>query len=133
LELNGFILFEKPDKLRILGYHPLGTALFDALYRNGEFFLLIPMQKRVYTGNISDFEDLLDKAGEVKMYAEKEDGNEIPTRIRIEIVEKETRLEFRLKDPTINSELPKDSFEWVTPEGVEVKPLTRLLREKRLR
>jgi hypothetical protein len=44
--LNGFLLYQKPDRLRLLGYHPLGMGLFDALYRNGEFFLLIPLQKR---------------------------------------------------------------------------------------
>src|SRR3990170_1165745 len=44
--LNGFILYQKPDRIRLLGYHPLGMGLFDALYRSGEFFLLIPLQKR---------------------------------------------------------------------------------------
>ena len=29
--LNGFVLYQSPDKLRILGYLPFGTGLFDAL------------------------------------------------------------------------------------------------------
>jgi len=30
--LNGIVLYQKPDRLRIMGYHPLGMGLFDALY-----------------------------------------------------------------------------------------------------
>ena len=66
--LNGFVLYQKPDKLRILGYHPLGMGLFDALYRNGEFFLLSPLQKRAYTGEVSQFEDLIEKAEHSDFY-----------------------------------------------------------------
>jgi hypothetical protein len=32
--LNGFILYQKPDRFRLLGYHPLGMGLFDALLRS---------------------------------------------------------------------------------------------------
>jgi outer membrane lipoprotein-sorting protein len=49
------------------------------------------------------------------------------------VIEKETRIDIRLKDPSINSSLPEDSFRWVVPEGVEVKPLAQLLKEKKLR
>ena len=70
--LNGFVLYQKPDQLRILGYpFPLGMGLFDALYRNGEFFLLIPFQKRAYTGEVSEFEDLIEKAGPIEISFEK--------------------------------------------------------------
>ena len=131
--LNGFLLYQKPDRLRLLGYHPLGMGLFDALYRNGEFFLLIPLQKRAYTGEVSQFEDLIEKAGEIKISSEKSEGNEVPNRIRIEVVEKETRIELRLKEISVNSSLPEDSFQWVIPEGVEVKPLARLLKGKKPR
>jgi len=127
--LNGFLLYQRPDKLRILGYHPLGMGLFDALYRNGEFFLLSPLQKRVYTGEISEFEDLIEKAG-IRISTEKAEGSEIPNRIRIEAVEKKTRVELKLKEISVNSSLPGDSFEWVEPEGVEVQPLTKLLKGK---
>ncbi len=131
--LNGFLLYQKPDRLRLLGYHPLGMGLFDALYRNGEFFLLIPLQKRAYTGEVSQFEDLIEKAGEIKISSEKSEGSEVPNRIRIEVVEKETRIELRLKEISVNSSLPEDSFQWVIPEGVEVKPLARLLKGKKPR
>ena len=127
--LNGFLLYQRPDKLRILGYHPLGMGLFDALYRNGEFFLLSPLQKRVYTGEISEFEDLIEKAG-IRISTEKAEGSEIPNRIRIEAVEKKTRVELKLKEISVNSSLPEDSFEWVEPEGVEVQPLAKLLKGK---
>ncbi len=127
--LNGFLLYQRPDKLRILGYHPLGMGLFDALYRNGEFFLLSPLQKRVYTGEISEFEDLIEKAG-IRISTEKAEGSEIPNRIRIEAVEKKTRVELKLKEISVNSLLPEDSFEWVEPEGVEVQPLAKLLKGK---
>ncbi len=127
--LNGFLLYQRPDKLRILGYHPLGMGLFDALYRNGEFFLLSPLQKRVYTGEISEFEDLIVKAG-IRISTEKAEGSEIPNRIRIEAVEKKTRVELKLKEISVNSSLPEDSFEWVEPEGVEVQPLAKLLKGK---
>ena len=90
--LNGFVLYERPDKLRILGYHPFGMGLFDALYRNGEFFLLSPLQKRAYTGEISEFGNLIEKAG-IRISTEKAEGSEIPNRIRIEAVEKQTRIE----------------------------------------
>lgn len=127
--LNGFLLYQRPDKLRILGYHPLGMGLFDALYRNGEFFLLSPLQKRVYTGEISEFEDLIEKAG-IRISTEKAEGSEIPNRIRIEAVEKKTRVELKLKEISVNSSLPEDSFEWLEPEGVEVQPLAKLLKGK---
>jgi hypothetical protein len=104
-------------------------GLFDALYRNGEFFLLSPLQKRVYTGEISEFEDLIEKAG-IRISTEKAEGSEIPNRIRIEAVEKKTRVELKLKEISVNSSLPEDSFEWVEPEGVEVQPLAKLLKGK---
>ena len=131
--LNGFLLYQKPNQLRILGYHPLGMGLFDAIYRDGEFFLLIPFQKRAYTGEVSEFEDLIEKTGPIEVTSEKPEGSEIPNRIRIHVVEKETRIELRLKEISINSSLPEDSFQWSVPEGVEVKPLAQLLKRKRLR
>jgi hypothetical protein len=131
--LNGYLLYQKPDKLRLLGYHPLGMGLFDALYRNGEFFLLIPIQKKAYTGEVSEFEDLIEKAGAIQISSEKSEGSEIPNRIRIDVVEKETRIELRLKEISINSSLPEDSFQWAVPDGVEVRPLTGLLKGKKSR
>jgi outer membrane lipoprotein-sorting protein len=131
--LNGYLVYQKPNQLRLLGYHPLGMGLFDAIYRDGEFFLLIPLQKRAYTGEISEFEGLIEEAGPIEIQLEKPEGSEIPSRIRIHVVEKETRIDIRLKNPSINSSLPEDTFRWVVPEGVEVKPLAQLLRKKRLR
>jgi len=129
--IQGFVLYQRPDKLRILGYHPLGMGLlFDALYRNGEFFLLLPLQKRVYTGEVSQFDDLIEKAGPIEVFSERPEGSEIPNRIRIELVEKETRIDLRLREISINSSLPEDSFQWVVLEGVEVEPLAKLLRKK---
>jgi len=130
--LNGFILYQKPDRFRLLGYHPLGMGLFDALCKNGEFFLLIPLQKRAYTGEILKADDLIEKAGPIEVFSERPEGSEIPNRIRIELVEKKTRIDLRLKEISVNSSLPDDSFQWVVPEGVEVEPLAKLLR-KRLR
>jgi outer membrane lipoprotein-sorting protein len=127
--LNGVVLYQKPDKLRITGYHPLGMGLFDALYRSGEFFILSPLQKRAYTGEISEFEDLFEKK-DIRVSTEKAEGSEIPSRIRIEVAEKETSIELRLKGVTINTALPEDSFQWVVPAGVQVKPLARLLKGK---
>jgi len=127
--LNGFLIYQKPDKLRIQGYHPLGMGVFDALYLNGEFFLLSPLQKKAFSGRVSEFQDLIEKAG-IRISFEKPEGSEIPNRIRIEAVEKETRVELRLKEISVNSSLPADSFDWVEPEGVEMMPLSRLLRGK---
>src|SRR4030067_1329565 len=129
--LNGVVLYEKPDKLRILGYHPFGMGVFDALYRGGEFLLFSPLQNRAYTGEISEFGDLIAEAN-IKISAEKPEGNEVPNRIRIEMPEKETRLDVRLKEISLNQSLPKDSFQWVTPEGVEIKPLAQFLKGKKL-
>lgn len=128
--LNGFVLYQKPDRLRLLGYHPLGMGLFDALYQNGDFFLLIPLQKKAYTGKISQFDDLMEKAGAIQISTEKSEGSEVPNRIRIDVVEKETRIDIRLKDIALNAPMPEDSFQWIVPEGLEVKPLERLLRKK---
>lgn len=128
--LNGFILYQKPDRLRLLGYHPLGMGLFDALYRNGEFFLLVPIQKTVYTGEVSQFEGLIEKTGPIQISTEKIEGNQIPNRIRIELVEKEIHIDLRLREIFVNYSLPEDSFQWVLPEGVEVRPLDKLLRKK---
>ena len=126
--LNGFLLYKKPDQFRLLGYHPLGMGLFDALYRNGEFFLLIQPQKRAYTGEISQFEDVMAKAGEIIISSEKGEVSEIPNRIQIELVEKETRVDLRLRGISINPSLPEDSFQWNVPEGVEVRSIDRLLK-----
>jgi hypothetical protein len=129
--IQGFVLYQRPDKLRILGYHPLGMGLlFDALYKDGEFFLLLPLQKRVYTGEVSQFDDLIEKAGPIEVFSERPEGSEIPNRIRIELVEKETRIDLRLREISINSSLPEDSFQWVVLEGVEVEPLAKLLKKK---
>jgi outer membrane lipoprotein-sorting protein len=132
--LNGIVLYQKPDRLRLLGYHPLGMGLFDAIYRNGELSLLLPIQKKAYTGEVSQFEDLIEKAGEIiKVSSEKEEGRDVPSRIRIEVVEKEIRIDLRLKEIVINPSLPEDSFQWVAPKGVEVRPLTSLLKGKKLK
>ena len=131
--LNGFLLYQKPDKLRILGYHPLGTSLFDALYREKEFFLLLPLQRKAFTGGISQFDELMEKAGPIEVLSERREGSEIPTRVRIDFVEKETRIDLRLKEFETNSSLPEDSFLWVVPEGVEVTSISRLLRGKILK
>jgi len=128
--LNGVILYQKPDQLRILGYHPFGMGVFDALYKNGEFLLLSPLQKRAYTGEISEFDDLMEMAG-VQVTMERAPGGQIPNRIRIELTEKETRVDLRLKEISLNPFLPEDSFWWVVPEGVEVRPLAQFLKVKR--
>ena len=126
--LNGVVLYQRPDKLRIMGYHPLGIGLFDALYRNGEFFLLIPLQKRAFTGEVSQFDDSMRKAGEIRITSSKDEMRNIPNRVQINIIEKEIEIDLRLKEILVNQELPEDSFQWALPEGVDVKPLTRLLR-----
>ena len=126
--LNGFVLYQRPDKLRILGYHPLGMGLFDALYRNGGFFLLIPLQKMAFTGEVFQFEDAMKKVGEIRVNSGKDEMRNIPNRIRILIVEKEIEIDLRLKEIQVNQELPEDAFQWSLPEGVEERPLSRLLR-----
>ena len=108
-------------------------GLFDALYRNGEFFLLIPFQKKAYTGEISQFDDLLEKVGEIRISSEKGEGNDIPNRIRMEVVEKEARIELRLKEVLVNPSLSEDTFQWSVPKEVEVRPIERLLKRKKLR
>ncbi len=131
--LNGYLLYQKPDQLRLLGYHPMGAGLFDAVYREGEFFLLIPFQKQAYTGKLSDFKEMIEDAGPIEVYSEKPVGSEIPSRIKIQIVEKETSIDIRLKETSVNSSLPEDSFRWTVPEGIEVKPLAQVLKRKKLR
>jgi outer membrane lipoprotein-sorting protein len=37
-----------------------------------------------------------------------------------------------LKEISINQSLPKDAFQWVAPEGVEIKPLAQFLKGKKL-
>lgn len=129
--LNGVVYYEKPDKLRILGYHPFGMGVFDALYRGGEFVLFSPLQNRAYTGEISEFRDLIAKAN-VKISTEKPEGSEVPDRIRIEMPQKETRLDMKLKEISVNQPLPEDTFEWAPPEGVETRPLSQFLKGKKL-
>lgn len=129
--LNGIVLYEKPDKLRILGYHPFGMGVFDALYRGGEFLLFSPLQNRAYTGEVSEFSDLIAKTN-IKISSEKPEGSDVPNRIRIEMPEKETRVDVRLKDMSINQPLPEDAFQWDVPEGVDVRPLAQFIKGKRL-
>jgi outer membrane lipoprotein-sorting protein len=128
--LNGIVFYEKPDKLRILGYHPFGMV-FDALYRGGEFFLFSPLQNRAYTGEISEFGDLIARAN-IKVSTEKPEGSQVPNRIQIEMPEKETRLDVKLREISINPFLPRDTFQWSAPEGVEIKPLAQFLKGKKL-
>ncbi len=128
--LNGIVFYERPDKLRILGYHPFGMGVFDALYRGGEFVLFSPLQNRAYTGEISEFGNLIARAN-VKISAERPEGKDVPDRIRIEMPEKETRLEVKLKEVTVNQPLPKDAFQWVPPEGVEIRSLAQFLKGKK--
>ncbi len=130
--LNGVILYQKPDHLRIFGYHPFGMGIFDALYKNGEFFLLSPLQKRAYTGEVSEFDDLMERAG-VEVTTETPEGAQIPNRILIELTEKETRVDVKLKEISLNPSLPEDSFQWVVPEGVEVRSLAQFLKVKKSR
>ena len=129
--LNGVVLYEKPDKFRILGYHPFGMGVFDVLYRGGEFLLFSPLQNRAYTGEVSEFADLISKAN-IKISAEKPEGSDVPDRIRIEMPEKETRLDVKLKEISINPSLPKDAFQWIAPEGVEIRPLSQFIKGKKL-
>jgi outer membrane lipoprotein-sorting protein len=129
--LNGVVLYERPDKLRILGYHPFGMGVFDALYRGGEFILFSPLQNRAYTGEISEFGDLIAKAN-IKISTEKPEGSEVPDRIRIEMPEKATRVDVKLKEISINPSLSEDAFQWVAPEGVEIRPLAQFLKGKKL-
>ena len=129
--LNGVVFYEKPDKLRILGYHPFGMGVFDVLYRGGEFLLFSPLQNRAYTGEVSEFGDLISKTN-IKISAEKPEGSDVPDRILIEVPEKETRVDMKLKDISINHPLPADAFEWVAPEGVDVRPLAQFLKGKKL-
>jgi len=128
--LNGIVLFQKPDKLRIQGYHPFGMGVFDAVYRNGEFFLLSPLQRKAYTGEIGEFEGVMEKS-DVRVLLENPDNKEIPTRIRIELKKKEASVELRLKDIAFHPTLPEDAFDWKVPEGVDVQPLSKLIKGKR--
>ena len=129
--LNGFLLYQKPDQFRLLGYHPLGMGLFDALYQNGQFVLLIPPQKRAYTGALDQLEEIAAKAGEIRVTSERAEGSDIPSRIEIELVERETHIDLRLKGVSVNLPLPPENFEWSVPEGVEVRSIDRLLKGKK--
>jgi outer membrane lipoprotein-sorting protein len=131
--LNGLLLFQKPDKLRILGYSPFPLIMnaFDAFYQNGEFFLFVPPQKKAYTGNFSQLEDLIEKAGEITISSEKSEGSDIPNRIRIELIEKDVRVDLKFKEVLLNSPLPEDAFKWSVPDGVEVRSIDRLLKGKK--
>jgi len=128
--LNGFVLYQRPGKLRILGYHPLGMGLFDALCVDGEFFLLSPLEKKAFTGEVSEFEELIEKQA-IRISTEKGPGDLVPNLIRIGLEEKQTRIDIRLKDISVNSRLPEDAFLWAIPEGVEVRPLTQFLRGRK--
>jgi outer membrane lipoprotein-sorting protein len=46
--------------------------------------------------------------------------------------EKETRLDVKLKEISVNRSLPNNAFEWVAPDGVEIKPLSQFLKGKKL-
>ncbi len=131
--LNGFLLYQKPEKFRLIGYHPLGMGLFDALYRNGEFFLLIPPQKRAYVGEVHQFGDLMAKAGDIKISSDKVKEEDIPGWIHIELMEKETRIELRLRGVSTNLPLAEENFEWIVPEGVDVRSIDRLLKGRKRR
>jgi hypothetical protein len=125
--LNGLVMYQNPDRLRILGYHPLGMGLFDALYRSGEFSLLIPLQKVAFSGEVAQSEEAMRKVGEIRVNAWKDEMRDIPNRVQIRIVDKEIEIELRLKEIQVNRELPEDAFHWGLPEGVQERPLSGLL------
>jgi hypothetical protein len=103
-------------------------GLFDALYRNGEFSLLLPLQKMAFIGKVSESDDAMRKVGEIQVTSGKDEMRNIPNRIRINIVEKMIEIDLRLKEIQVNQELSEDAFQWNLPEGVDVRPLSRLLR-----
>jgi outer membrane lipoprotein-sorting protein len=127
--LQGNVFYQKPGMLRVYGYlpFPLAMNLFDALYREDQFFLLIPSEKRAYTGEVSDFKDLIRKA-DVRITTDKPEGNVVPDRIRIVVVDKKTTIDIRLRDVELDRPLTEDIFQWTVPEGVEVRPLAQLMR-----
>jgi len=131
--LSGDVFYQRPDRLRILGYtsFPMVISLFDAFYRDGEFFLLIPVQKRAYVGDVSDFQDVFKNAGEIEITSTRDETRNIPSRVRIVIAEKEVEIELRLKEVSMDRPLPQEAFEWTLPKGVEIRPLERLLRAKK--
>jgi len=127
IRVNGYVLYEKPGKLRILGYHPLGMSLFDALYVDGEFYVLNILQMKAYTGRLSEFEDIIEKAG-LRISTEKTGESLVPTRVQIALDARKTRMDLRLKDVVLNASLPEGAFEWDVPKGVEVRPLSRFFK-----
>jgi outer membrane lipoprotein-sorting protein len=129
--LQGNVFYQKPGMLRVFGYlpFPLAMDLFDALYRENEFFLLIPFQKRAYAGEVSEFKDLMTKA-DIRIATEKPEGSAIPNRIRIDIVDKKTTIDIRLREIELNKGIPEDVFQWAVPDGIEVRPLTQLIRRR---
>ena len=129
--LQGIVLYHKPERLRVYGYHPfpLPMDLFDALYRDGEFFIFVPADNRAYAGEVAPLADLIEKT-EVRIITEKPGSSDTPNRIRIEIAEPKTRVEILLRETSVNTPLPEDSFQWQVPQGVEIRPLAQLLRRK---
>jgi len=81
--LNGVVLYEKPDKLRILA-----ITLWDGCVRcplpGWRVPAFQPLQNRAYTGEVSEFSDLIAKAN-IKISVEKPEGSNVPNRIRIEM------------------------------------------------
>ena len=129
--LQGNVFCQKPGMLRVYGYHPFPLAmdLFDALYRENKFFLLIPFEKRAYTGEVSEFKDLITKA-DIRIITEKPEGNAVPNRIRIVIVDQKTTIDIRLREIELDKALTEDIFQWIVPEGIEVKPLAQFIRRR---
>jgi len=87
------------------------------------------MNNRAYAGEVAQFADLIEKT-EVRIVTEKTGASDIPNRIRIEVAEHKTRIEILLRETSINTPLPEDSFQWQVPQGVELRPLTQLLKRK---
>lgn len=129
--LQGIVFYDKPERLRVYGYHPfpLPMDLFDALYRDGEFFLFIPTDNSAYSGEVAQFADLIKKS-EVRIFTEMAGASDIPNRIRIEVAVPKTQIEILLRETSVNTPLPEDTFQWQVPQGVERRPLTQLLRKK---
>lgn len=131
--LDGILLFRKPDQIRILGYHPLGISIFDALYQNNQLSIFIPFQKRAYEGEVSQFDDMVEKVGDIFITAQREEGEELPSQIKIEAMDMGFRILLILKNISLNPVFSEDTFRWSLPEGVEIRSIARLLRGKRIR
>jgi hypothetical protein len=127
--LQGILLYEKPNHLRLRLTTNLGGTVGELIYNEGHLFLLLPTEEKIYQGWIEEGSSQRSETLFLTMvysgYAERAEGPTFPTRIYGQAEGMEVRFDMKLKDPQVDLPLPQGAFCPPTADW-EIHPLEDL-------